>query len=148
MNKPKFDGPSFINPQHTSYGLNSGSYQQPQINSDVAKKDSSNGVKYTSSSSNKLTNGNPAAGGNKKGPRGGWEDDEETNTTIKSTFKRESTKNPNISSTGYNSNQNTGNTANTADGHISQNVSNSSSNYVNYWDAENTRKIQTSTLSV
>ena len=31
MNK-KFDGPSFVNPQHTSYNLNSGSYQTPKVN--------------------------------------------------------------------------------------------------------------------
>ena len=31
MNK-KFDGPSFVNPQHPSYNLNSGSYQTPKVN--------------------------------------------------------------------------------------------------------------------
>jgi hypothetical protein len=33
MSKPKFDGPSFVNPSHTSYGLNNnGGYQTPQVN--------------------------------------------------------------------------------------------------------------------
>jgi hypothetical protein len=138
MNK-KYDGPSFINPQHTSYNLNSGSYQTPKVNFNTSSLNQNNSNIAKDDEKSK----------NRKGPRG-WEDDD---VGVKPTLKKQSgTKNSIVNSI---TNQSGGvNTSSVSSSTIkqeeikSENKVDSYSSYTNYWDAENTKKIQNSTLSV
>ncbi len=61
QNKGNFDGPSFVNPSHTSYGLNNSSgYQTPQMN--FSGKSTAN--QYGPNKNNQI------GGAKKKGPKG------------------------------------------------------------------------------
>ena len=138
MNQKTFDGPSFVNPAYTSQNLNKGgSYQTPKVNL------SNNG-----NSTMQVKNTENFEGKNKKGPRGGWEDDDSAPTKI----------NP-IKTSNHFLNNNVFNKPNSVSSvsslsSVNNNVQeipnqkSSSSEYYNYWDAENTKKIQNSTLSV
>jgi hypothetical protein len=140
MNK-KFDGPSFVNPQHTSYNLNSGSYQTPTVN-------------YNKSSQTQINSNlakNDEKSKNRKGPRG-WEDDDDVN--VKSILKKPS-ENKNSSIKSITNQSDKQNLSNVNSSTITQEEIKSEvnkvevySSYTNYWDAENTKKIQNSTLSV
>jgi len=63
-NKAKFDGPSFVNPSHTSYGNNSSGYQTPQMN---FNPNNSNSALNKNLSTN---NTNTSTSSIKKGPKG------------------------------------------------------------------------------
>lgn len=140
MNK-KFDGPSFVNPQHTSYNLNSGSYQTPKVNFNT----------YSQTQINPNLPKEDEKSKNRKGPRG-WEDDEDV--TLKSASKKSSGNKSSI----FNSITNQSGKLNILNVSCSTNTHEeikseskkveSFSSYTNYWDSENTKKIQNSTLSV
>ena len=136
MNKNKFDGPNFINPQHTSHSLNGGLYQTPTVNFNTNLNNNTNNL-------NSFNNLSHEDSKNKKGPRGGWDDDEETQIKTNNKFKKTSVKTTNhITSTSI---SNSGAIVNTD---IKKEEIKSEGPYVNYWDAENTRKIQNSTLTI
>jgi hypothetical protein len=127
MNK-KFDGPSFVNPQHTSHTLsNNGSYQTPKVNLNPSNINNSNIPPKEENSKNR------------KGPRG-WEDDDDA--IIKPTIKKQSLNKNSLV------NNSSGSQQNLSSNNSSKQEEHKSDNYVNYWDAENTKKIQNSTLSV
>jgi len=140
MNK-KFDGPSFVNPQHTSCNLNSGSYQTPKVNFNT----------YSQTQINPNLPKEDEKSKNRKGPRG-WEDDEDV--TLKSASKKSSGNKSSI----FNSITNQSGKLNILNVSCSTNTHEeikseskkveSFSSYTNYWDSENTKKIQNSTLSV
>lgn len=140
MNK-KFDGPSFVNPQHTSYNLNNGSYQTPKVNFNTSSQTQINPNLPKEDEKSK----------NRKGPRG-WEDDEDV--ILKSASKKPCGNKSSI----FNSITNRSEKLNTLNVSCSKNTQDeiksesekveSFSSYTNYWDSENTKKIQNSTLSV
>jgi len=126
----KFDGPTFVNPQHTSHSLNKGNnYQTPvvQYGNDNSKL-----------SSEKDKEKNTIL---KKGPRGGWDDDDNCikESQIKHVVKSEIRV----------SNKNSFNKKTEIEDipKILNDDNNSFGKMNNYWDAENTKKIQSSTLT-
>ena len=135
MNKNKFDGPNFVNPQHTSHSLNGGIYQTPTVNfnTNLNNTNNLNHVKNLSQEDSK----------NKKGPRGGWGDDEETQIQTNNKCKKTSVKA---------TNQITNTVISNGGANVSPDIKKeeikSEGPYVNYWDAENTKKIQNSTLTI
>lgn len=157
MNK-KFDGPSFVKPEHTSYNLNNGNtYQTPKMNFETKKEENGTSSKNVNQNPNKNTTNNVI---NKKGPKGGWEDDEEPEVKPKSNISSKKTgfdmisqkNNTNNNNNNYsgvrneNLNQNSNSAPNFKNG--KEEPKSEAGNYVNYWDAENTKKIQSSTLSM
>ena len=150
MNK-KFDGPSFVKPEHTSYNLSNGNnYQTPKMNFENKKEE----IQGNSNIGSKNSNNNVL---NKKGPKGGWEDDEESQVKPKSNLsnkkggfnfdnktKTSSTDVNTTSVSSSNFNQN----SNSAPNFKKEENKKGDGVYINYWDAESTKKIQNSTLSV
>jgi hypothetical protein len=70
MNKPKFDGPSFVNPAHTSYNLDKNQqYQTPTVN--LGNKDTGNKKEVDKNSHSNNLNNNNNKNISKGKPRGG-----------------------------------------------------------------------------
>ncbi len=132
MSENQFDGPSFVNPQHTSYNLDKGiSYTTPNVRIKTSL-DSNETGKFP----------NAKSSSNKKVPRGGWEDDEvEKDERVNTKIKNNKTSGISIKDTHNN------NSRNNNSNKVTQEESTYTYKYVNYWDAENTKKIQNSILS-
>jgi hypothetical protein len=134
MNQKKFDGPSFVNPSHTSQSLNQGNtYQTPKVN-------------YNNTTNTSQMKGESSEVKNKKGPRGGWEDDFGPDSQINTGEKKNTFMKPNPSKQNSTKSQEhiSINNPNTA---LNHNPSNEYSSQ-NYWDVENSKKLQNSTLSI
>jgi hypothetical protein len=134
MNQKKFDGPSFVNPSHTSQSLNQGNtYQTPKVN-------------YSNSTKTSQMKSESSEVKNKKGPRGAWEDDFGPESQINTGGKKNSFMKPN-QSIQNNTKSHEQITINNHKTVLNHNTSNEYSSQ-NYWDVENSKKLQNSTLSI
>jgi len=154
---PKFDGPSFVNPSHTSFNLDNGkNYQTPKMNFNSNQDDKSG--EFTKKEIGKAK-GKPMGGKTIKIIfifllYLGWEDDDKPETIPKVNrnvyINQNSTSEKNLPNVHYGIPNKIQNKSEESSKNSSNSLPNTSgyNAYINYWDAETSRKIQSSTMSV